>query len=573
MPNEKRKFIYSFSSLNTQLFFFVILPISLLLLAITFGSLSLHRGAMRDLVAVRDQRTVNGAASAIREQLTHRAATIQGIAIRSTGGDTVEEILSSVEFLFNDFGVGIAFFSAEGQLLGYHGNDRLWEDLVNEITVQVSILAPKLEGQPLFSEPFLDPAQSDYYALVLMQSDSTGPVTVGIFSVTNLARQSLSGILSYDNQGSVVLVDQNNNLLFRTGFLEVTADPSNHPGVAEALIGESGTTYLLADDGEHVIAFSPVAPTNWALVIEEPWKSIASPLLRYSESGSLILVPIVIFALFALWFATIRIIQPLNEFQNQVMLFTQGNYEAFKKPVGGIDEIRTLQTAFIDMAEEVENTQETLKKFLNIITSSQEDERKRLARELHDDTLQSLIALNHRVMMVKRQAVQAGLQDAFSEIEAMLAQTMQELRRLTRALRPIYLEDLGLDAALESLSLETSEVVDIPISFTSQGHGRRLPDNIEIALYRISQEALNNIARHSGASKAEVSLSYNTGDIVMTISDNGKGFDPPKNPRDLSNIGHYGLLGIYERAELIGAKFSIESDTDVGTTIIVQIPY
>jgi hypothetical protein len=111
MPNEKRKFIYSFSSLNSQLFFFVILPISLYLLAITFGSLALHQGAMRDLVAVRDQRTVNGAASALREQLTHRASTIRSIAIRSSGGETIEEILSSVEFLLNDFDVGIAFYT------------------------------------------------------------------------------------------------------------------------------------------------------------------------------------------------------------------------------------------------------------------------------------------------------------------------------------------------------------------------------------------------------------------------------------------------------------------------------
>ena len=546
MPNEKWKFLYSFSSLNTQLFFFVILPISVLLLAITFGSLALHQGAMRDLVAVRDQRIVNSAASAIREQLTHRASTIQSIAIRSTGGDTEEEILSSVEYLLTDFDAGIAFYGSGGQLSSYAGDALLLRDLENDISNRVSILTPKLKDQPLFSDPFLGLAQNDYYALVLFQPTSSDPIAVGVFSVTNLARQSLSGILSYDNQGSVVLVDQNKNLLFRTGFSGVADDPGSHPGVSEALIGESGTTYLQADDGEHVVAFSPVTPTNWALVIEEPWKAIASPLLRYSESGSLILVPIVVFALFALWFATIRIIQPLNTFQSQAILFTQGDYEAFKKPVGGIDEIQTLQNTFIDMAEEVENTQETLKRYLNIITSGQEDERKRLAREL---------------------------QDAFLEIEAMLAQTMQELRRLTRALRPIYLEDLGLDAALESLANETSEAVDIPITFKSQGSERRLPDNIEIALYRISQEALKNIARHAGASSAELSISYEDNEIIMTIADNGKGFDPPMNPRALSIIGHYGLLGIHERAELIGAKFSIQSSIDVGTTLMVKLPF
>jgi signal transduction histidine kinase len=328
----------------------------------------------------------------------------------------------------------------------------------------------------------------------------------------------------------------------------------------------------MAEDGEHVVAFSPVSPTNWALIIEEPWKTVASPLLRYTESGSLVLVPIVIFSLFAIWFGTRKIIQPLSAFQNQANLFTQGDYDAFENPVGGIDEIQTLQITFIDMAEEVENAQQTLKNFLGMVTTGQEDERKRLARELHDETLQSLIALNQRVMMVRKKTGEIGLQEALIEIESMIAQAMQELRRLTRALRPIYLEDLGLVAALEALAFETGEAAEIPVNFMFEGTERRVPDNVEIALFRISQEALTNIVRHSMASKAGMVISYKTDEIVLTITDNGKGFEPPIKPTELSNIGHYGLLGIHERAELIGANVKILSEINQGTKLIVQVP-
>ena len=174
--------------------------------------------------------------------------------------------------------------------------------------------------------------------------------------------------------------------------------------------------------------------------------------------------------------------------------------------------------------------------------------------------------------MVRRQAEFAGVQESLLEIEAMIAQAMQELRRLTRALRPIYLEDLGLVAALEMLAMETSEASQIPVKFTAEGEEIRLPDHVEIAVFRISQETLSNIMRHSDATNAEMVINFKPKGIVLTISDNGKGFIPPSNPADLSNIGHYGLLGIHERAELIGANITIQSGLGHGSKISLQIP-
>lgn len=570
VDQNRKRYRFTFSSLNTQLFFFVILPISLLLLAITFGSVMLHQDAMRNLVGERDQRTVRSAASAIREQLNHRGSAIQGIGIRVEDQADYQKILDSMGFLTPDFDAGIAFISTDGKVLAFTGDEQLFgeisEHIVNDLTGQPLLT----KDSPHFSDAFYNSAQDEYFTYVYFQAEEHGPVGVGVFSVTNLARQTLSGILSPENSSAVVLVDKKDNLLYRSGNLDLSENPKEHPGVADALLGDSGTTYFMADDGEHVVAFSPVMPTNWALVVEEPWDAVASPMLRYSETGSLVLIPIVIFSLFALWFGTRKIIQPLNKLQTQAIAFSQGNYQAFRQPVGGLSEIQTLQITFMEMAEEVQKAQQTLKNFLGMITTSQEDERKRLARELHDETLQSLIALNQRIMMVKRQAQLDAVQRALGEIESMIAQTMQELRRLTRALRPIYLEELGLVAALDTLASEMSETAQIPVQFTTKGKETRLPDHVEIAIFRITQEALSNIMRHAEASHATLKIKFEPNKIAITIADDGKGFTLTKNLSDLSKEGHFGLLGIYERAELIGAKIDLQSNPNQGTKITLN---
>ena len=571
-PRENR-FRYSLRGLNSQLFFVVILPISILLIAITFGSFALHQDAMRDLVATRDQRTVNSSARALGEQLDHRKAVIQSIGIRSKDNLSQDDFLTSVEFLSDDFDAGIAIIGPTYDLLGFSARLEKWQEFEDEV---IKYLDQSKSGQlitPRISDPFYIKGQDDIYSFVIYQANQNNPIIVGIFSVTKLARENLASILSYDNVGSVMLVDQNINMLYESGLQEVPETLLDYPGITEALRGETGTTYLDVEGGEHVIVYSPISTTNWALVIDEPWREITSPLLRYSESGSLILLPIVIFALIAIWFGTLKIIQPLRAFQTQAGMFTQGDFKAFNEPVGGIEEIQTLQTTFIGMAEEVEKAQQVLTRYLNVVTKGQEEERKRLARELHDDTLQSLIALNQRIMIARRTTDKGDLRGSLTEIETMLGKTMQELRRLTRALRPIYLEDLGLVSALESLGLEMSESIGIPILFKLEGIERRLPDNVEIALYRITQEAISNISKHAGASKAKIAISYNDTNLLLQIEDDGEGFDPPKNLGELASIGHYGLLGIHERADLINADYQIQSESGHGTTVTIQVPF
>jgi signal transduction histidine kinase len=143
---------------------------------------------------------------------------------------------------------------------------------------------------------------------------------------------------------------------------------------------------------------------------------------------------------------------------------------------------------------------------------------------------------------------------------------------VTRALRPIYLEDLGLATAFEMLAQETTRNTGLPVDFRRIGAERRLNPTTELALYRIVQEALNNTARHADASQAIISLAFSPEQVDLEITDDGKGFEVPKSPAEFAPGGHFGLLGMFERAELIGADLKIQSTPGKGARLAVHLP-
>jgi len=249
-----------------------------------------------------------------------------------------------------------------------------------------------------------------------------------------------------------------------------------------------------------------------------------------------------------------------------------GDFQAVKEPVGGISEISRLQNALVHLAGKVQSAQQGLRGYIGAITTGQEEERRRLARDLHDDTIQSLIALNQKVQLARRSLEENNTGESLDEIQELINHTIQDLRRLTGALRPLYLEDLGLTAAMDMLARETSKANRIPIHFISEGVEQRLSAPEEITLFRMAQEGLSNITRHAKATQATLSLNYTPEAIIMNITDNGQGFEVPESPAEFAPQGHFGLLGMHERAELIGARLEIQSPPGEGTKLLVTIP-
>jgi len=323
-----------------------------------------------------------------------------------------------------------------------------------------------------------------------------------------------------------------------------------------------------------VIAIGSVAihqQTMRAQLPEETWKTAANPALELTLVAPLALIPPLLFAVGALWFANKQIIRPLQDLETKAAALAWGDFEAIKESVGGISEVRHLQLELTEMSRKVQAAQEGLRGYIGAITFAQEEERNRLARELHDDTLQAVIALKQRVQLAQRSVKTQSGHQALYELETLAEQTIENLRRLTRALRPIYLEDLGLVTALEMLARETSQSNHLEIDFQKHGQEKRLSHEVELALYRIAQEALNNVVRHSQAQRAGLQLSFGEKETKLEVSDNGIGFDMPKSPTDFAPSGHFGLLGIRERADLIGARLEVESAPGKGTRLKVRL--
>ena len=329
---------------------------------------------------------------------------------------------------------------------------------------------------------------------------------------------------------------------------------------------------------------------------EEAWKIVTDPALELTLLAPLVLIPPLLFSVAALWFTAKQIIQPLQQLESKAAALSWGDFEAIKESVGGISEVRHLQMELTEMSRKVRAAQEGLHDYIGAITSAQEEERARLARELHDDTIQAVIALKQRVQLAQISIKEQNGKQSLSELETLAEQTIENLRRLTRALRPIYLEDLGLVTALEMLAREISstdrsndsavapfrvsrssgEATEVAttrlvVGFQKTGDERRLSREVELSLYRIAQEALNNVVRHSKATRADLSIRYADSEITLAITDNGNGFVAPASPTEFAPNGHFGLLGIHERADLIGARLEIVSAVGKGTSLTVRL--
>ncbi len=242
------------------------------------------------------------------------------------------------------------------------------------------------------------------------------------------------------------------------------------------------------------------------------------------------------------------------------LVLSKGNVVAFQHVARDISEQKRMQ--------------ENLRYYLHEISRAQEEERKRISHELHDETVQALIALSRQL-----DAIASSESEMPQELRARLEKLWQQtndiiggVRRLSQDLRPAALDRLGLLAGLEWLASETTRYSGIETSVKVIGEQRRLPEEVELVLFRVTQEALRNVWRHSGASKSEIAIEFAGGKTRITVSDNGKGFTLPEKMGDLPRNGKLGLAGMEERARLLGGVLTIESHPGEGTSVTIEIP-
>ena len=540
-----------------QLIFFIVLPLAGLLLVVSFGSVLVHQGEMRRMVGERDVLAVRAAAEALRAEIERREDAVRVLAERSGSAET---FLAESALAHDDFDLGLALVDRLGNVLV----QRQWSSLLAEP-------GPLARGEPSVGSRLTVVAQSTRRPAALASAWSADgeQEVIGAFALDPLFERTSRQILPSNPFMRIAVVDENRQVLY--------ADPADafegplevHAGVSQALAGQSGTMYVGAGSNEHVMAFAPVG--RWALLMEEPWQQVVSPLLNTSQVGPLVMAPLLLMMVIALWFGARQIIQPLQQLEAQAAKLAAGDLAPITPAVGGIEEIRRLQQALLGMAQQLQAAQASLHHYIGAITAAQEEERLRLARDLHDVTLQSLIALKQRLQLAAPAAQDAANQAALDEMQHLADETILDLRRTMRALRPIYLDDLGLVPALEMLAREAAQP-GLAVEFKCEGHVERLGPAAELALYRIAQEALNNVQRHAQATRAELAVSFDDKQAQLAISDNGLGFVPPSSPGAFAAHGHFGLLGMHERADLIGASLEITSGPGRGTTVRIRLP-
>ena len=570
MTKTNRTYLPKWRGFTTQLVVLTILPLTLLLLVIAFGSVYMHQQDMRALVGERDARAVQSAAAAVGAELHHRGTTIASLAlfIESEADLSSGSLIIADEDLMIDFDGGLAYFDGEGNLLATTHQNGPWNWL--EQNKSFPTLLTSTDIAPVFSASIHDPETNRAFVVVSVFSPH-GTILAGAFSPELLAGEALAPSYPSESHATIFLLDSSGELLYKSGAHAGENLSPDSITVSKVLNGESGIAYIERDGAEHVLTYSPIPITGWALVSDEAWETVGTPSLQLTQVAPLVLVPAFLMALVALWFSARRIIQPLQKLESKAAALAWGDFEGIKEPVGGISEINQLQNELQEMARKVQSAQEGLRDYIGAITSAQEEERHRLARELHDDTIQAVIALKQRVQLIEKTVKDKKVRQPLDELASLSEQTIENLRRLTRALRPIYLEDLGLVTALEMLIRETSDNNALSVNFQKSGQERRLVGEVELVLYRIAQEALNNVVRHAKASNATLHITYAEDKVEIEVSDNGVGFQIPNSPTEFAPSGHFGLLGIHERAELIGARLKIESTLGGGTRLTVRL--
>jgi two-component system, NarL family, sensor histidine kinase UhpB len=228
----------------------------------------------------------------------------------------------------------------------------------------------------------------------------------------------------------------------------------------------------------------------------------------------------------------------------------------------GPEEVARLHYAFVRMLERLEAER---RRASSAALDAQEEERARIARDLHDEVNQSLTGLLLRLEAMREKAP-PELAGALAEVRTLANQALQELLALARQLRPTALDDLGLKAALAGHVAAVGRQSGIETSFESEGDIASVPQDVQVVAYRVAQEALSNAVRHSGAAHLNVRLEREDGSVELSVADDGRGFTFEQASRGL------GLAGMRERALLVNGELQVESRPQVGTKVRLLVP-
>ena len=574
-------FFNRWRGLRVQALLFTILPLAIMLALAVGAVFYAYQQVAEGLALSRDQELARVSAERLGENMTNFVrvlTTIANLDIVSGGDVGMQKTgLAQARDLLVDFDGGVSLLNADG------------------IVTITEPFRPDLLGQDLSSQSYFQSTRAlhSYTFSDIIREASSGEDII-VVAVPILAQDgTFQGVLTgrfyvrfqrigeeiqklhVSDVGEAYLIDRNGRVIFHPDFSLISADFSQRRSVFNLMRGErEGALFVQEpDQARQVVGYAIVGTTGWGLVIQEPWDAVVAPARISLQPIILVLLVGVGVVAFIVSRGVQRLIGPITEMAAYSRQVAAGDYSVQVTPAA-VRELRELGNAFDEMVEQIGRYQAGLRQYLAGITRSQEEERKRIARDLHDDTVQSLIAIGQRIELARETVVEdpQSAIEQLRELRKMITCTIQSVRQFSRDLRPTALEDLGLVAALQYLVNELAQQDTLQVSLDVEGTADNLPAEMEVTIYRIVQEALTNVRKHAQASHAQVQAQFLSRQVVVTVHDDGVGFIMPAETSDLVRVGNFGLMGLKERAQLFGGQMIIASQPGQGTTVKVVLP-
>ncbi|MDP2919354.1 MAG: histidine kinase [Dehalococcoidia bacterium] len=399
--------------------------------------------------------------------------------------------------------------------------------------------------------------------------------------------------------GYIEVVDASGIVVARTGpgTPPESFELSDHPtrfaeliNTGQAVTGKCHRCHTTATNVKKqrdVLAFAPLATVPWGVVIRQSEQEALLP-TRQLEIRLLILgTVLVLITLVLVWAMMQNIVKPIRMLTTAANSLAKNDYEV-AIPIGRGDEIGNLSAAFqvmrdelresrreiVSRYEEAKHREELRGQLLNSVIDAQEQERRRIARELHDEYGQTLTGLIMSIEAVedKLPPDQSRLKERLTATKTVVAHALDEMRRLILDLRPPSLDELGLVTAIKTYAQRHLADLDINLKFESHNISGRFPPTLEVTVFRIVQEALHNVAKHAHARNVSIRLSVDGDKMIAVVEDDGHGFNTDVVFRSGGRGHAWGLIGIRERAALMGGKFELDSKIGRGTRLEVEIP-
>ncbi|MBI4789203.1 MAG: HAMP domain-containing protein [Chloroflexi bacterium] len=519
-----------------------------------------------------------------------------------------ERELRTISQQLGDFVLHVGVVDRNGKIV------RTEPDLPNLIGTDLSanryVVQVLSTGRSVVSGFFAPESVDPSAAILFPTKRADGSVNGLVYAAVNLRHPSMSrllGPLGLGKTGYAEIVDEDGfplastweqqswrNCRYGDRFATLIRDRG-------AVVGQCHDCHNTSNDRKKqdgVMAFAALSTAPWGIVVQQDEaeafaysRSLQQNLFFFGATAFLV-------ALFVAWALTRSVVRPIQNVTGACQRIAAGDL-AEPIPVRGSSEISTLARSFNVMRQKLKSSLEEIQQWnqelegrvdartreladaetsrrelLRKLVVAQEDERRAVARELHDETSQALTALVVKLETVATAptADVAELKNQLHPIQAMTNEMLREVQRIIRDLRPAILDDLGLMAAIDWFAESRLASAGIRVALETIGVERRLPSEVETVIFRIAQEAINNIARHARARNASITLDFREPLIILEVEDDGCGFSADGILASHGTTASFGLTGMRERVTLFSGAMQIHSQPGQGTRLVVAIP-